>query len=62
MPHTIYNAGIDFFDKQNIIGKLDVVEIKLRMGKLFAFSKTLLKNLATNKSFQDDEVREKIAV
>lgn len=62
MPHTIYNAGIDFFDKQNIISKLDVVEIKLRMGKLFAFSKTLLKNLATNKSFQDDEVREKIAV
>ncbi|MFN8578519.1 MAG: acyl-ACP desaturase [Candidatus Sericytochromatia bacterium] len=62
MPHTIYNQGFDFFDKQNIIGNLDMIEIKLRMGKLFAFDKTLLKNLATNKNFQDSEIQEKLAV
>lgn len=62
MPHSIYNAGIDFFDKENLIGKLDLIEIKLRMGKLFAFSKTLLKKLATHGNFQDKEVKEKLAV
>jgi rubrerythrin len=62
MPHSIYNKGFDFFDKQNIISNFDLIEIKLRMGKLFAFSKTLLKNLATHKSFQDNEIKEKLAV
>lgn len=62
MPHTIYNAGIDFFDIEDVFSKLDKIEIKLRIGKLLSFSKTLIKNLATHKDYQDNELTSSLAV
>jgi len=53
MPHSIYNAKFAFFDNKNMFSKLDHIEIKLRIGKLLAFSKALLKKLAINKNYQD---------
>ena len=56
MPHLIYDVGFDFFDKEDIISNFDVIEMKLRMAKLFSFSKRLIKNLAVSNKAQASEL------
>lgn len=60
MPHIIYDTGFDFFDKEDIMSKFDIMEIKLRMAKHFSFSKTLLKKLAMHKDIQSEELAEEL--
>lgn len=53
MPHNIYDKKFDFFENEILFSKMDRMEIKLRMAKVLAFSKILLKNLMTNKEYSD---------
>lgn len=61
MPHVIYNATFDFFDKVHIYSKYDSIEMKLRAGKFLSFNKSLLKRLMTHKDYQDVGSDEKVA-
>ncbi|MFN8673429.1 MAG: acyl-ACP desaturase [Candidatus Sericytochromatia bacterium] len=56
MPHTIYDKNFNFFDKYNMLGKLDLVDIKFRVGKFLSFSPQLIKDLVSKKEFYDPEV------
>lgn len=45
MPHGIYDFKVDFFDKENVFGKFEMAEIKLRVGRLISFNKDIVKGL-----------------
>ena len=60
MPHMIYDKKFDFFEEEVILTKMDQLEIKLRMGKVLAFNKSIVKKILTNKSYSD--VSDKVAL
>jgi hypothetical protein len=60
MPHAIYKSTFDFFEKENVLSRFDQLEMRLRIGKLLAFSKSLIKKLMSSKEYQDVELEKSV--